>query len=460
MEASRESWEETIAAIASGTGGAIGIVRLSGPEAVAVANRVWRGAAPLSRERPRRLCLGRCRRADAPDAPGDPALAVVMPGPASYTGEDVVEIHGHGGSLAPARLLAALLAAGARAAEPGEFTRRAFLNGKLDLTQAEAVADIVRARSDTALRLAERQMDGLLGRRIRELRAPLVAILAECESRLDFPEEDLAWTLPGILAERLAEAAAGLSGLLATARDGMVFRDGARVVIAGHPNVGKSTLLNRLLGYDRAIVAETPGTTRDTVEGEATVAGIPVRLVDTAGIRQADDPVEGLGIERSFASLRVAQVVVWLLDATAPDASAELAALRGHHPAHAATIAAWNKCDRHPAPGGLPEADAPTVRLSARTGDGIGELRDAIGRAIRGGDFGSEPEIAVGIRHARLLAEARESLLASRSEIDAGRWELAAIPLRDAIAALGTVTGEDASPDVLDEIFRSFCIGK
>jgi tRNA modification GTPase len=450
--------DDTIAAIASG--GAVSVLRVSGPDAVAVANRAWRGAAPLSREAPRRLFLGRCRTSALADDPGDAAMAVVMPGPASYTGEDVVELHCHGGSLVSGRVLATLLRVGARAAAPGEFTRRAFLNGKLDLTQAEAVADIVRARSDTALRLAERQNAGLLGERIRAIRVLVLGVLAECESRLDFPDEDLDWEPPESLCRQLDTVGDGLSALLATARDGLAFRDGVRVVIAGHPNVGKSTLLNRLLGYDRAIVAETPGTTRDTVEEEAIVAGIPVRLVDTAGIRQADDPVEGLGIERSLASLRVARVVLWLLDAAAAEPAAELAALRGHHPEHALVVAAWNKCDGHPCPENLPDADTLTVRISARTGAGFEALREALARTIRGNDAETEPEIAVGVRHARLLAEAREALPTARQEIAAERWELAAIPLRDTLAALGAVTGETTPPDVLDEIFRTFCLGK
>jgi tRNA modification GTPase len=452
---------DTIAALASAPGGAVAVLRLSGPEAMAVANRVWRGAAPLSPEQPRTLLFGRCRTSDSPDDPGDPALAVLMPRPASYTGEDVVEIHCHGGALVSRRVLAGLLRAGARAAEPGEFTRRAFLNGKLDLTQAEAVADIIQARSDAALRLAERQNAGVLGRRIRELRGRLIGVLAECESRLDFPEEELDWQPPATLRQRVAAAEDEISGLLASARDGMIFREGVRIVIAGPPNAGKSTLLNRLLGFDRAIVADTPGTTRDTVEEHASVRGIPVRLVDTAGIRSATDPIEGLGVERSFASLRTAQIVLWLLDATADEPAAELATLAEHRPAQAAAIAVWNKCDRHAHPPALPDA-APltTVHISARTGTGIDALLDAIAQAVWDGPPHEEPEIAVGARHARLLEQAAEALPAARAELAAERWELAAIPLRDALNALGTITGETASPDVLDEIFRTFCIGK
>jgi tRNA modification GTPase len=450
---------DTIAALASAPGGAVAVLRLSGSEAVEIAHRVWHGALPLSPERPRTLLLGRCRTTDDAHDPGDPALSVLMPGPASYTGEDVVEIHCHGGALVSRRVLASLLRAGARAAEPGEFTRRAFLNGKLDLTQAEAVADIIQARSDAALRLAERQNAGVLGRRIRELRSQLIGILAECESRLDFPEEELDWQPTEILLQKVVGAQNEIAGLLASARDGMIFREGVRVVIAGPPNAGKSTLLNRLLGYDRAIVAATPGTTRDTVEEHAVVRGIPVRLVDTAGIRTAADPIEGLGVERSLASLRTAHVVLWLLDATA-DTVAELAALAEHCPSRSAAIAVWNKCDLCSNPAELPDAPLPTVHLSAHTGSGIETLLDAMAQAVWGGAPHEEPEIAVGTRHARLLEQAAEALPTVCSELVGERWELAAIPLRDALAALGSITGETASPDVLDEIFHTFCIGK
>lgn len=451
--------DDTIAAIASAPGGAVAVIRISGPEALAVANQSWRGAARLSATRARQLLLGRCRVTGDHDDPGDSALAVVMPSPASYTGEEVVELHCHGGAFVSRRVLAQLLRSGARAAEPGEFTRRAFLNGKLDLTQAEAVGELIHARSEVALRLAERQNTGLLGRRLRELRNQLTGILVEAESRLDFPEEDLAWQEPLALSEQLSAMATTIAQLLAVAHDSAIYREGVRVVIAGRPNTGKSTLLNLLLGYDRAITAELPGTTRDTIEEPVLVRGLPLRLVDTAGIRPATDPVEILGVERSLASLRAAEVTLWLLDATA-DPAAELAALAQHHPATGTLVTVWNKCDLHPRPDTLPQGAHLTVHLCAKTGTGLEALHEALVQAVWGGAPHAEPEIAVGVRHARLLEQAAAAIPEVIREVVAERWELATIPLREAIVALGTITGEDASPQVLDEIFRTFCIGK
>jgi len=452
--------QDTIAALASAPGGAVAVIRISGPAAVIIASRVWQGRVALAKARPRELLYGKCRYEVRDDAPGEPTLAVVMPGPASYTGEDVVELHCHGGALVARRVLSALLQAGARHAAPGEFTRRAFLNGKLDLTQAEAVAEIIRANSDTALRLAERQNAGVLGHSIRELRRNLVGVLAEIESRLDFPEEDLAWQEPEQLAATLTTTTAAVAGLLATARDGMIFRDGVRVVIAGRPNSGKSTLLNRFLGYDRAITADLPGTTRDTIEEVTVIRGLPLRLIDTAGIRPDAGPVEELGVARTMASLQAAQVVLWLFDATAADPAAEVAALAENCAGAAAIVAAWNKCDLLSDATALPKTWLPAVRISARTGAGLEALLDALVRAVWQDDARHEPEIAVSARHARLLEQVAASLPMATREIRAGHWELAAVALREAIAALGGITGESVSPDILDEIFSNFCIGK
>ncbi|NOY74687.1 MAG: tRNA uridine-5-carboxymethylaminomethyl(34) synthesis GTPase MnmE, partial [Kiritimatiellaeota bacterium] len=314
--------EQTIAALCTPSGGAIAVIRVSGPKSIEIADRVWKGASPLSEAPARTLRLGVSPFA-ADSAVGDSVLAVRMPAPNSYTGEDVVEFHCHGGALVVGRLMSNILAAGAAHAAPGEFTLRAFLNSKLDLTQAEAVADVISARSDMALNLAEKQMTGALGNRMRGIRGKLLSALSESESRMDFPEEELDWLPVEELSETVRSCSAEIADLLATAGDGAVLREGVRIVIAGRPNAGKSSLLNILLGSDRAIVTSIPGTTRDTIEEFASIRGIPVQLVDTAGIRDAEDEIEGKGVERSLASLRTAQIVLWVMDA-AGDRNSEL----------------------------------------------------------------------------------------------------------------------------------------
>ena len=314
---------DTIAALCTAPGGALAIIRISGPGALRAASAVWRGRQPLSERTDRVMHLGKVCAQSESDC-GEPCLAVYMKGPRSYTGEDVVELQCHGGTFAPKRLLAAVFASGVRPAEPGEFTRRAFLNGRMDLTQAEAIADLIYAKSESAARLAERQMSGLIGARVRSAREKLLHVLAEIESRLDFPEEDLDWLPPAALNAAVEECMNLLERMIRTRGNGALLRDGVRVVIAGRPNSGKSSLLNALLGYDRAIVTPMPGTTRDTLEEYASFRGIPVHLTDTAGLREAsDDPIEVMGIARSRDSMRSAEIIFWVMDASSPAAAQE-----------------------------------------------------------------------------------------------------------------------------------------
>lgn len=453
----RSDETDTIAAVCTGPGGALAIVRISGPDAAVCAEKVWCAPAPPLHAEPRRLRLG---HALTPD--GESCLAVFMPGPHSYTGEDVAELQCHGGSFAPERLLQAVLGAGARMAEPGEFTRRAFINGKMDLTQAEAVLDLIRARTAEAANLADRQMSGSIGSRIRGAAEPLLGVLAEIESRLDFPEEELDWRTPGELAGLLAPSKKILEDLLSGSRAGAVIRDGVRLVIAGIPNAGKSSLLNRILGYERAIVTDIPGTTRDTVEETAVIRGIQFRLTDTAGLRTgAMDAAEAFGIARSKDSLKSAELVIWLLDPE-KDASAQLREMKSAAAeTHAPVIPCWNKRDlilaRH-----LDAADPGTeyAVISAKTGDGMEDLFRLLEKSVRAGMSERESDAAVSQRHEALVKTALEQLEAAVPELHSEDWELAAVRIREAIRALGTVTGENASPDVLDEIFSRFCIGK
>ncbi len=446
--------QETIAALATPRGeGGIAVIRLSGPEAVAVADRVFRGRRPLARTPSRRMTRGvieeNGRRIDD-------VLAVVMRGPESYTGEDVVEIHGHGGLLVCRAVLEAVYRAGARPALPGEFTQRAFLNGKMDLTQAEAVADLVRARTERAMEAARRQLDGAVGDGIRQVAQRLLDLVAEVEARIDFPEDDLPEEDRGRMEREARRIDAELESLEKAAREDQRLREGVVVVIAGRPNVGKSSLFNVLAGRERAIVSEHPGTTRDTVDAEWVCGGIPVRLVDTAGLRESADPVERLGVERSLAAMEDAELVLYVEDATQREESATPDGLRSGLP----VIRVVNKIDIISST----EKSGPGTALpvSARTGEGIDRLIDELERRIRGGDFAARrtDEIGVSARHLALLREARTALERGLSLLREGELDRIAADWRYAWERLGEITGETAGEDVLDRIFRRFCIGK
>ncbi|MDD5596700.1 MAG: tRNA uridine-5-carboxymethylaminomethyl(34) synthesis GTPase MnmE [Victivallaceae bacterium] len=449
--------EDTICAVCTGIGGAVSIIRISGSGALQTGRKTWRGKTELAEKNARKMLLGKIILPNGET--GDSALAVYMPGPNSYTGDDVVELHCHGGVLAARQTLDAVLKAGARAAGPGEFTFRAFVNGKQDLTQAEAVCDLITAHSDMALHLAERQMQGKLSAGIEALREQLVNILAECESRLDFAEEDLDWTEASVFIEQLGKISADINELLKSRREGVVLRNGIRVVLAGKPNTGKSSLLNLLLGFERAIVTQIPGTTRDTLEETANLRGIPVTLTDTAGIREATDLIEGIGIDRSRRSIRQAQIVLWLLDAAAADPDDEINEMTAHTSDKKNLIAVWNKSDLAP-DRDLPSLPCPSVKISVLKTEGIESLLDLFEKAVWEFPHTEEPEIAVNSRHARLLEGAVEALPEAAGNLAGHDWELAAVHLRAAISSLAMITGKESDPDILDNIFSRFCIGK
>ncbi len=452
---------DTIAAICSGAGGAVAVIRISGKDALQAAARAWSAPTPLTSHSPRTLVLGTARPLGMEI--GEPALAVHMPGPKSYTGEDVVEIHAHGGNLNARLLLHTIIASGhARHAEPGEFTYRAFLNGKLDLTQAEAVADLIASHSARTVAMAERQMGGALGTEIRGIRGTLLELLSDGESRTDFPEEGIGFEKAAVLVDKIKAAVVKLQTLHDTHHDGAVLREGVRIVIAGRPNSGKSSLLNLLLGYERAITSDIPGTTRDTIEEDVTLRGIPVTLVDTAGIREAEDAIEAFGIERTRKSIESSQIVIWLLDATSVDHADELSELVKGTRDVRNVIAAWNKIDLYaPPPSELPPAvGIKTVRMSAVRRLGVEELLDALEQNVWGKPHHETPQVAVSSRHAGLLAAALEALPEAADLLFRERWELAVVPLRAAITALGDIIGESASFDIYDTIFSKFCIGK
>jgi tRNA modification GTPase len=449
--------EDTICAVCTGIGGAVSIIRIAGADSLKTGRKVWQGKSELAGKNARKMLLGKIILPDG--GTGDSALAVYMPGPNSYTGDDVVELHCHGGVLAARQTLDAVLKAGARNAEPGEFTFRAFVNGKMDLTQAEAVCDLISAHSDMALHLAERQIQGKLSASIDALRERLVDILAECESRLDFSEEDLDWTESSAFIEEIAKISADMDELLKSGREGIILRNGIRVVLAGRPNAGKSSLLNLLLGFERAIVTQIPGTTRDTLEETAHLRGIPVTLIDTAGIREASDLIEGIGIDRSRKSIKQAQIVLWLLDAAADKLDDEIDEMTAHTVDKKNLIAVWNKSDlvldRI-----LPSLPCPSAKISVLEAQGIDALLDIFEKAVWEFPHTEEPEIAVNARHARLLAEAAEALPGASQNLAENEWELAAVHLRSAISSLSLITGKESDPDILDNIFSRFCIGK
>ena len=450
--------EDTIAAVSSGASGAVSMIRISGPDSLAAANRVWKGRHPLDASRARVMLLGKITDS-AKGSSGDPAMAVYMPGPNSYTGDDVVELHCHGGPLCTRRALELVLSNGARAAGPGEFTYRAFINGKMDLAQAEAVADLISAHSEMAMRMAERQLEGRLSNSVRIARNELVDILSECESRMDFPEENLEWLAPYEMADKIDSAANGINLICSTSREGILLREGVSAVIAGRPNAGKSSLLNALLGFDRAIVTQVPGTTRDTIEELANLRGIPVRLADTAGIRETDNLVEVIGINRSRSSMRQAQLVIWLLDSSSDDTDLEVEEMKKHIPPNTNVICAWNKIDLA-AGKSLPATGYPAVEISVTEKTGLDRLLDLFEKAMWGYPHAAEPDFAVSARHLPLLQDAVKALSDAASRIREEEWELSAFHLKAAVVNLGTITGEDASVDVLDNIFSRFCIGK
>jgi tRNA modification GTPase len=429
--------DDTIAAVATPAGrGGIGVVRVSGSAAGRVAQKVI-GSVPAPRHATQTVFR------DGRGEPIDEGLALYFPAPHSYTGEDVLELQGHGGPVVMQALLAACLDAGTRIAEPGEFTRRAFLEGKLDLAQAEAVADLIDAASREAARSALRSLSGEFSAAISALQTQLAELRALTEAMLDFPEEEVDRLHRDDAAARLRNVQQALADVLAKSRQGSLLRSGIHVVLAGRPNVGKSSLLNRLAGAERAIVTPIPGTTRDALREPVQIEGVPLVLVDTAGLRVSSDMVEKLGIERTQRELAEADVVLAVYDTTG-DLS-PLADL----PESAARIDVYNKVDLAPAPGGA-------LGVSAKTGAGMAELRKSILGAAGWSGTGESTFLARE-RHLRALELAQRHLEAAASQ---NEWELFAEELRLAHVALGAITGEVVADDLLGEIFGRFCIGK
>jgi tRNA modification GTPase len=443
--------DDTIAAIATPPGqGGIGVVRVSGPNAREIGAKVFRG-----RLRDRRAVFGHVWDRETEEVV-DEALGLLMLAPRTYTREDTLELQTHGGTAVLQRVVGLTFRAGARPAEPGEFTLRAFINGRLDLAQAEAVLDVIQAQSETALRLAVAGLGGRLSVTIGAVRSQLLDLLAYLSARADFPDEDVPTSN---LQPALTGAIATIDGLLASADYGMVYRQGVRVTLAGSPNAGKSSIMNRLLREDRAIVTPIPGTTRDTVSEGLNLAGIPILLTDTAGLGKTANSVEILGIERSRQEIAKSDLALIVLENGRSLNQEERLLL-----AETATkprVIALNKIDLdslgEPQLGGVP-----AVPVSALTGQGLPELENSLMAAItQGRIISADSPTVTNVRHKSALERARESLIQSKNALDISLPEdLASSDVRTAIAALGEITGETITDELLDSIFRNFCIGK
>lgn len=462
MNAPLAGFDDTIAAIATPLGeGGLAVIRISGATALAVADKVFfargRSAGMPSTAQTHTLHYGEVRR-DGHII--DEVMLAVMRAPRTFTREDVVEISCHGGLLTAKLVLDAALAAGSRLALPGEFTKRAFLNGRIDLAQAEAVADIIAARTELAVAAANEQLAGKLSMRIDELREQMLKILAHIEAHIDFPDEDIAPDTRGQLVERLQRGVEFVDSLLRTAGEGQILRKGIRAAIVGRPNAGKSSLLNQLLGHERAIVSPIPGTTRDTIEETANIRGIPVVFIDTAGLREAADEIEVEGIRRSRASVERAELILHVLDNSEPMTSADEKFLQEF--ATKKRVLVLNKMDL-PARLELPASlEKSSVQVSCATGAGLDALKDAIKELVWAGELRADMlEVMINSRHQDALRRARKATLAAIDAMKADEsLEFVALELRIAVNAIGEVVGKTTTEDLLDQIFSQFCIGK
>lgn len=442
---------DTIAAIATAPGrGGVGVVRVSGPTAGKIC-RALIGRVPPARR------ASYARFLDAHGDPIDDGLAIFFSSPQSFTGEDILELHGHGGPVVLRLVLQRCVELGARLAEPGEFSRRAFLNDKLDLTQAEAIADLIEARTGAAARAAVRSLEGEFSRLVTGIGHQMTECRALIEATLDFPEEEIDLPTFSQISARLKRIEADLRSVLHKSRVGAVLREGLHVVLVGQPNVGKSSLLNKLTGIERAIVTDTPGTTRDTINEQLEIEGVPLNIVDTAGLRDTDDPLERMGIERTWTELSRADVVLHLIDARVGFTDADRA-LGSGLPQGCKHFVVANKIDLAAVGTRTEVCDGMRwIFLSALSGEGVDILRSELLR-IAGKDEGDEDVFLARSRHVRALEEALARVAVAIGQTS--RLEIAADELRRAQHALGQILGEVSADDLLGEIFGRFCIGK
>lgn len=456
--------EDTIAAVATAYGeGGIGIIRISGENSLDILKEVFVPASNIEEPVNRRMTYGKIVDKDN-DQLIDEVLAVYMKGPKTYTAEDVVEINCHGSMVSLRKTLALVLRKGARLAEPGEFTKRAFLNGRLDLTQAEAVIDVIKARTDKSFDVAISQLEGTLSGEVSTIRKRLLDLLVDITVNIDYPDEDIEEITYDKLEKNISLIGEMIENLLSTASTGRMIREGIRVAIVGKPNVGKSSLMNGLLRETRAIVTEIPGTTRDTIEEAISIRNIPVYLVDTAGIRQTDDVVEKLGIEKSKEAFNNADFIIFILDGSVPLSEEDLQIaeyLNGRK-----SMVLVNKSD-------LTQAfkvedvkkiipDAEVIETSLIMGEGIDKIEDYIENMVYGGEVAQRDSLMVNnVRHIELLNKGRDSLndaLAMAKMKEA--LDFIEIDVKNAYEFLGEIIGETVSDDIIDEVFARFCLGK
>ena len=458
--------DDTISAIATAIGeGGIGIIRISGSKAMAIAGKLFisKSGKTVDSLLSHQVMYGHIID-PASGETVDEAILLIMRAPRSYTCEDVVEIHCHGGPVPLKRILDLTLVQGARLADPGEFTKRAFLNGRLDLAQAEAVIDIIRSKTDASLKVAVGNLSGQLSEQVRALRHAVLRMIAQLEAAIDFPEEDIEEATAADVAQLIAEAKSRLTTLLATAQTGRILREGLATVIIGKPNVGKSSLLNALLREKRAIVTDIPGTTRDIIEEYVNIGGIPLKIIDTAGIRDTADVVEKIGVERAKALVEQADLILLLLDSSAPlspEDRAVLELLPGKQ-----AIVLINKSDL-PARLETEEVEKYTggrlvLKISVAREEGLAALEQAIVDMVYGGQVSpGEAAFVNNVRHSAALRAALERLNDAEATIEAGMpSDCIVVDLREAWEKLGEVTGDTVGEDIIDQIFTQFCIGK
>ena len=456
--------DDTIAAIATAPGeGGIGIIRISGPKSLEVAEEIFfsMSGKKISEHPARTLIFGNIKDGDKKI---DEVLVAYMKGPNSYTAEDVIEINCHGGFISVKRILELVLSKDVRLAEAGEFTKRAFLNGRIDLSQAEAVIDIINAKTDKAHEVAENQLDGSLSNRIREFREKVTELLAQVEVAIDYPEEDIEFIAYTTLEEKTRELNKDIKKLYETSESGKIFREGLKTVIVGKPNVGKSSLLNSILGENRAIVTDIPGTTRDVIEEFVNIKGIPLKIVDTAGIRETDDVVEKIGVEKSMASFDTADLIIMVVDSSSELSEEDreiLEKVQGKE-----TILLLNKTD-------LPQVideeevkkyvnEENIIKISALHNEGIEDVHDRIEAMVYKGDIKSSSNVIItNSRHKDALYRAMKSAEdAMRAIEDRMPLDFVEVDLKNIWDYLGYINGDTVSEDLLDNIFHNFCIGK
>ena len=456
--------EDTIAAVATAYGeGGIGIIRISGENALDIMKEVFCPASNNEDIVSRRMTYGRIVDKDN-DQIIDEVLAVYMKGPKTYTAEDVVEINCHGSMVSLRKTLALVLRKGARLAEPGEFTKRAFLNGRLDLSQAEAVIDVIKAKTDKSFDVAMSQLEGTLSTKISQIRAKLLDLLVDITVNIDYPDEDIEQMTYEKLEKNISSIGEMIEKLLSTASSGRMIREGIRVAIVGKPNVGKSSLMNGLLRETRAIVTEIPGTTRDTIEEAISIRNIPVYLVDTAGIRNTDDVVEKIGIEKSKEAFNNADFIIFILDGSQPlsDEDKQIAEYLGTRK----SLVLLNKSDltqvvtsddvKELIPG------AEVIETSLILGEGINEIEEYIESLVYDGEIAQQESLMVNnVRHIELLNKGRDSL---KDALNMAQMQEALdfieVDVKNAYEFLGEIIGETVSDDIIDEVFARFCLGK